>query len=219
MADYRIPPTMLPALSVIAGADDDAVTELVRLLEQNPEVLISRQAAHDLAARLTRVPAEHAQAVTEASVALLYFKSSHGKSTREILKDIAPSLDKAKLGPDQIERLEKNLARILDLPKVVARAKAISIAADSPRLFSEARVVSDLRPIFGDRVTEAPIGAVVMHNLRINYAQEGEEREFFIHLDTRDLKTLQEHIARALEKDKTLRALLERTKLQIFETS
>lgn len=217
MADFRIPPAIHPGLKALAHAEDAAVLELARLLDHSPEVLVSRQAAHAVAKKLTGFAADQAQLATESAVALIYFKSAHGRSTGDMLTDIRPSLEE--FTPQEFERLDRHLSRLLELPNLAARAKAISVAADCPRLFSEVRVVSDLRPIFGDRVTEPPVGAVVMHNLRINFAEEGEEREFFVHLDTRDLKTLQEHIARALDKDKSLRAMIERTKLQIFETS
>lgn len=206
---------MQPAIGLIAGLQDPVVDELRALLEGTPQILFSREAASDHSAKLS-LPREDGQLLLEAVVSLIYFMGSHGKSAEEVVKEVSKTTHGMSI--DQA-RFEKNLARILKGSGLVFAAKALSVATDCPRLFTEARVISDLRPIFGDTVAESPLGAVITHSLRITYAEEGDEKEFFVSLDSRDLTTLQDHIARALQKDKTLRALVANTKLKIYETS
>jgi len=222
--NFSLPVAMRPALEVIADLPDDAVDELRSVLERHPEVLFSRQAAMKQAATLRKVPRDQAESLMETTVPLVYFKGAHGKSTAELIADVNALLGragkgKAALTADQQGRLEKNLSRLLDSSSLTQAAKAIAVATDCPRLFTEARVISDLRPVFGDRTSEPPVGAVVTHTLRVTYAEEGSEKEFFVYLDSGDLKTLQDHIARALEKDTTLRALLAKINLKTYETS
>lgn len=224
MADLRVSDVMRPALEMLAGLSEDAVDELRSVLEQNPDVLFSRQAAREHASKLRKIPPERAESLTENVVALLYFKGAHGTPTQEMLRDINATLqrtgkDKPAFTKEQLARLEKNLSRILDGSSLLPAAKALSVASDVPRLFTDARILSDLRPIFGEDVTALPVGAVISHSLRVTYAEEGNEKEFFVYLDSDDLKNVQEQIERALKRDSTLRSLLEKTKLKVYETS
>lgn len=220
MADLRVPESMRSGLKLIADLSSEAVDDLRLVLEKNPEVLFSREATIRHAEKLRKLSLADAEALMESVVPLVYFKGAQGKSTQQILTDVSASLQQEKpFTPEQLTRFEKNLSRILDVSGLVLAAKAIAVASDCPRLFSEARILSDLRPVFSEDVTAAPLGAVVTHNLRISYNEEGNEKEFFVYLDSKDLKSLQEQIGRALQKDSTLRRFLENSKLKIYETS
>jgi hypothetical protein len=223
MADFGVPSQFRSALVQLAELNDTAIAELAKLLEENPAILISRDAAYESAAKLTALPAEETQAMLEALIPLLYFKASNSKSTAEMVKDITIELLRSdknlpKLKSDRAASFNKNISKLLDLSAIAIKAKALAVATDTPHLFSEVKILSDMRPVFGEKATEAPLGAVLMHSLRIGFAKEGREREFFVHMDTRDLQGLQECVNRALDKDATIRNFLERTKLQLFET-
>ena len=223
MAEFRVHPKLRPALIQLAEQSDEALAELSKLLESNPDVLTSRQAAFDHAAELTKF-GDDAYSIVEAIVPLLYYKASSAKSTAEVLREIIPGLksgekNEPKLPSASVPKLQKHLERILELSDLTLKAKALALATDYQRLFSDVKVLSDIRPVFGERVSDAPLGAVVIHSLRIGFAEDGEEREFFVTLDSKDLRELQAGISRALEKDATLRRFMEQSKLQLFETS
>jgi hypothetical protein len=219
---FRVPDAMRPGLELLATLEEPALNELRNVLEQNPDVLFSRQAAEVHAAKLQTLGREQAQTLLEAVVPLIYLMGSQGKHADALLKDIGAAMrrsGKAGGGLDQQGRLEKNLSRILSDSSLVVAAKALSVATDCPRLFTSARILSDIRPIFGDEASQAPLGAVITHTLRVTYAETGTEKEFFVSLDSRDLATLQDQIKRALQKDSSLRAFVEKSKLKIYETS
>jgi hypothetical protein len=214
---FRVPDWMRPGLEIIARLSDQDVAELRALLEKNPDVLFSRQAAAKHAGKLRQMPAQESQLLLETVVPLIYFMGAQGKSPQVLLQDIHEAV--REMPADQYGRFSSNLSRILTDSSLVVAAKALSVATDCPRLFTESRIISDLRPIFGEQTSEPPSGAVITHTLRITYAEEGGEKEFFVYLDSRDLDELQGQIKRALDKDTTLRRLLQRTNLKVFETS
>jgi hypothetical protein len=84
---------------------------------------------------------------------------------------------------------------------------------DGERLYCEAKIISDIRPVFGAKPTARPIGAVVTHMLKCAYHEVGEHREFHVVLDGIDLELLADVVHRALLKDRTLRSLLEEMRL------
>ncbi len=223
MADVFVPSEMRPALVQLAALGDDAISELCSLLEANPDVLTSRQAAFEHASKLTKFGDEGFSAI-DAVVPLLFLKASSGKSTADLVKEITARLvtgdkQEATLSTAAVPNFKKNLGRILELSKLTNRAKALSLATDSQRLFSDAKIVSDVRPVFGEDVSKPPLGAVILHSLKIGFAEDGEEREFFVTMDSKDLRELQSWITRALSKDATLSQFIKHSNIEQFETS
>src|SRR5712691_1845996 len=222
MASIFVPSQMRSPLVQLAAQSDDAVSELCNMLESNPDVLITRQAALEQASKLTKL--DDAFPVVEAVINLLYYKASTGKSTSDLVKEITARLttgdkSESKLSSTAIPNFQKQLGRILELSGLTLKAKALSLAADCQRLFSDAKILSDIRPVFGDDVSVAPKGVVVLHTLKVGFAEDGEEREFFVTLDSQDLRELQTCVARALSKDVSLSQLVNQSNLQKFETS
>jgi hypothetical protein len=99
------------------------------------------------------------------------------------------------------------LEGILASDKLVALAKSIQLRYDQ-NLFTEASVVTDVRPIF-DREATALLGSIVCHSLRVTFAEEGgDQKNVMVSVDARDLQRLIDVCQRALIKERTLKAYL-----------
>lgn len=201
-----------------------ALDELKSMLENNTDVLTKREAALQKAAGLKYMKADDGFALLEALIPLMYLKASTARSTDSIVKGLVAHLraggkDEARLDQRSVVRFTSNLTAILDLSNIAIKAKAFAIAGDSPRLYTTCKTLSDIRPVFGSDAGSRPVGAVILHNLRITYAEGGEEREFFVELDSRDLHELQENVKRALSKDAALRQFIAESQLQFFDTT
>lgn len=96
-------------------------------------------------------------------------------------------------------------------------AKAIGILTDHSHVFWYSRVLTDLRPVFRTDLGARPPAFVVVHNLKLAYRASGEYREFFVALDTLDIHSLREALDRALEKEKSLRAIADKCNLNLIE--
>jgi hypothetical protein len=80
-------------------------------------------------------------------------------------------------------------------------AKAATLLFDEERGFSNARVITDVRPVFGDDISSPDISAAfIIHSLRISYRGRSENSEFFVSMSTKDLRDLRKVIDRALDK-------------------
>lgn len=87
--------------------------------------------------------------------------------------------------------------------------KASDILTQHQFVFLNCRCFTDIRPVFGD-VTKEPSGAVLVHHLKLSYADGDDDREIYLALDTDDLKNLQECLKRAQDKEISLASLLHR---------
>lgn len=222
MAEFRVPQRVRSALIKLAEQSDEAIDELGALLESNPDMLTSRLAALEGSAKLTHVRTDDAFSIVEAVIPVLYFHASNPSAT--FVRDIVRALTTGektdqKLDKKAGEPFKRNLTRILSRSGIVLKTKAVSVATDAQRLFSNARILTDLRPVFGEDVSEQALGTVILHSLKIGFAENGRENEFFVTLDSKDLRNLQGHIARALSKEASLKTFVEGTHLKLIDTS
>ena len=95
-------------------------------------------------------------------------------------------------------------------------SKAANILFQNDRVYHGARILTDLRPVFGDSPNSAPTTFVVQHTLKIDYSHDRNTKELFFTLDTEDLENLRKVIDRAVEKDQTLRKLIQSKDMRIF---
>jgi len=106
--------------------------------------------------------------------------------------------------------------KLLSIEKLSMLSKAIKLQRDGERLYCEAKILSDVRPVFGDGPIARPLASVVTYTMKIIYHEGGEHKEFFIVLDRADLVELHDVLGRAKLKDRELRDLLAETKLPVL---
>lgn len=109
------------------------------------------------------------------------------------------------------------LARLVETDVLLTSAKAVSVLNQQERLFHEARIMSDIRPVFGDDPTERPAGAVVVHTLSIKYHADGEMKTINVAMDRNDLAELTAALDRAMKKADVLSSVVEAADLALFE--
>lgn len=125
-----------------------------------------------------------------------------------IIDEVARSPDLDIADSDRT-RLADLLGRLVTLPALVSSAKASDVIIEHEHLFTSARVLTDIRPVFVGPATEQPTGAVIVHMLKIEHATGDEVNSFFVALDDEDLRTLGSVIERALAKSKSIGAVLD----------
>jgi len=104
--------------------------------------------------------------------------------------------------------LKDRLVRIFEGNKgLKITMKAMGVMVDQDHIFSHARILTDIRPVFnnnGDSVD----AAVIVHNLRIHYVENSDRKDFYVALDTNDIQSLREVLDRADAKAKCLQGLM-----------
>lgn len=108
------------------------------------------------------------------------------------------------------------LSAITANPAIRLTAKAADVVTDQDRVFLRARVLTDFRPIFDDSASKVDAGAIV-HSLTIHFAQDDDHKDFYVALDTSDLKTLREALERAEKKATALEAVAKRAGVVYLE--
>jgi len=99
--------------------------------------------------------------------------------------------------------------------QIFLAAKAYDLARESANIYIDARIVTDLRPIFGINVEEEPHGSIILHTLHLHYQdhKESDHKDLFITLDINDIKTLKDLLIRAEKKESSLQQFLKKSAL------
>jgi hypothetical protein len=113
-----------------------------------------------------------------------------------------------KLNSKEFSKFQSVLEKLMSIDTLNVVAKALRLQRDGEHLYCTAKILSDIRPVFGSDPNARPLGAVLTHTLKVGYHKGSDHREFHIILDANDLEALEEVINRARAKDKTLREFL-----------
>jgi hypothetical protein len=138
----------------------------------------------------------------------------HAKFVNDLMTALRDTGDPAlRLDKEQARDFHDRLATTLEIQTLNTVAKGITLQRDGERLYCEAKILSDMRPVFGEDVTAGPVGFVVKHDLKIVYHERRAHREFYVVLDDMDLGRLQEVVERAVAKAALLREFLTKANL------
>ncbi len=127
------------------------------------------------------------------------------KTVEEFAADVAESPDLKGLSPEKKADVRQWLTQLLGLRSLFLGQNALSLIYDYERVLSQARIISDLRPVYGPKVEEGPAGAIIVHTLKLEYQTVNGPAEFFLALTVEDIETLLKTLERAKQKDANLR--------------
>ena len=211
----------------IPKEDAGSITAIQALSAASSEKLLSALAAAPLApdphamaaniaARVPSIPKERIIRVLETIYTLYHIRELAGVEHSQFLDDLMEAIQKSpglKLQQKDAPKLRSLLGKLLNIESLNMVAKAGRLQRDGERLYCTAKILSDIRPVFGSDPATGPVGAVLTHTLKIGYHEGKEHREFHVVLDSSDLDGLDEVVHRAQAKDTSLRDLLKSARL------
>lgn len=156
-------------------------------------------------------------------LASLYQTQASGGFTSDELADKVVDLGKTLVADEELatpiewEAVRRDLAVAMKMDEPLGvTAKALDLATDFDRLLVDARIITDIRPVFHTDANDRPAAAVVVHSLRISYSHNRRMEEMTFALDSKDLAALKKQLDRACVKEETLGELLGNAKLPVL---
>jgi hypothetical protein len=101
-------------------------------------------------------------------------------------------------------QVRANLLRLLTASGFGVEAKVNSLRRDVEHIYCSSRVITDLRPVFGDAVADGPLRMLVMHTLRLAYHDNDDHDEIYVALSDSQVQRLIDQLHRAQEKARLL---------------
>jgi hypothetical protein len=215
-AKLRIPDRFVPGLTAIAALPDDTLAALHRAFAETPDSLATDRLVDHVTAAVPQL-SDDARDITEALLSLIALLPEDGSQALQLAQDVANSGD-LDISPDTRAGFAERLGTLLDFECLMLAARATDLVAEHERVFHDARVLTDVRPVFGRDANQGPKAAVLISTLKIDFHPiSGEVDSLFFALDRADLSRLRMVVDRALTKHDSLHKMLEQTDLPTWE--
>lgn len=220
-----IPKNYRKPLAKLLALDSSGLQKLVGALRTAKAAIPVGRFGARIAAEL-QVDPEDARELFQLLGSLYILRTRRGLSIEDLvdgLRDAAVAegqrQEPLSTEPQNWEPLKRHLTDLLSLDQSLGiSAKGYDIWQEQACLFCAARMLTDLRPIFGGDVKESPTAGVILHTLHLSYHEGETTEELFLALAPADIRELQRILERALQKEKTLRTTAARCGMECVES-
>jgi hypothetical protein len=217
----RVPKSHQGPLARLLALSESDFVSLRRALENLPPSLSLEDLAKKVASE-TGIDSDDSYGMLRVLASLYSARDSGGMELTRFLEDVleaAEATGAPGLSGDGLDRAraKRYLKELLSLHKTLGiSSKAFDVFSEHQNLFCNARILTDVRPVFSDDVKSEPEAFVVSHTLRISYHEGDELKAVFLALDSSELRDLSRTIDRALSKQRTLERLMKNSQLSVL---
>jgi len=218
----NIPEQELPTLHRLMELKQETFASVVSAVKGVKATFTHRQFMEKVAEKLPKASAVDIAPIFNTVLALYWMKDRHGISSQLLAEAVSKSAveassDKLQFPPEKREILRDRLKTLLDFDSSLGvTAKAVDVMTEHANIFCDARILSDIRPVFTGS-PETTSSALIVHNLRIAYHTNGEHKEFYVAMDANDIKRLKQVITRADRKTAVLLSVLNKSDINCLE--
>jgi hypothetical protein len=207
MPELRIPEEHRKILAKLALLTDLQATELVAVVESIPPGRLK----DDAIAAIKAIEPKEMKGFLETLFSLHTVRAYYDAPAEEFLNDVLTALGKQgeSLTAANRDQFVKILARLLGVKALSVSVKAYSLRREHPCLFHDAKILSDLRPVF-DSPSDPPVGLIVAYTLHLVFhkGNHRESEDMYFALDADDVEKLKTVLERAQTKALSLQRLL-----------
>ena len=209
----QIPDRYRPGIDILVSLTDEQFSESRRALDQAPPALRTTGLISSIGPLVPSIDENDLEEIIEALVSLYMVRESFRLTDEDLvtsITDIISTRDyEPQHAPEAVQRFRTRCIELLGYNgNLGVAAKAIEVLIDHEHAFCRARILTDMRPVFHDRVEDGPAAFVIVHNLKIQYHEGVQHKEFFVALDTSDIRSLRTLLDRADKKASSLKATL-----------
>lgn len=208
MKELIIPDTQIAGLTALHSLSDFAFNKFLERISE-PALPSQLELTHELA-KVTASSTAKIFSIVNTLISLHEVSQTDNVLVEELATDVAGVFGKKLgLGPDDVAKFQKRVETSLQkTEKFAIFVKARSVLTDNQRTFLECRILSDIRAVYTGEPDTTPAAAVILHTLKLVYWNNFQKEEFFVTLDTQDLKLLRSSLERAEKKTESLAGLV-----------
>lgn len=206
MVRYQIPKIFLPGFNALAQMGSTEVAQMARLLEELPvgtsiDVFKKSIRDHGLS--------EKALLSANTIYSLPGLLTGEEDEKAQLAKDLSDAFEQQseeKIAGGLKEQLQQHLHTILTSSGNLQKTfKAVRLLHENVHSYQKSSVVTDVRFIFDEDFGNPIKSGLIIHQLKLQYLQNNEDKEFYISMDRSDLMKLKANLNRALDKESAIK--------------
>lgn len=213
MAKVRIPDQVKPGLielSKLTQNNFDGLIDFVRnaKAEFKPDILLVK-----LKSYLKDVNEQEIEHLLKTLISVFSFFETTNKTATQIIQDLVNAILSDEITSDcsdeQISLLETRLTALLAINSPFKlSSKAVTLVRDYERIYLDARIINDIRPVISKKHEKTLTGALILHTLKIEYQDINGTQELYIALDTNDIQNLRKKLEEAEDEINTIKKII-----------
>ena len=211
-------------MALVETSDRAGLANIADLTDDNFSILHSTLNAasageKDFASLLDQILALPGNKGREIATSLMSLSSYNMRDVdmanfvQAVSKEMSSGNASTRITPEKLVIFQQRLIALLKLEPLRVRSKARALLFESPQIFQGARIMTDLRPVFGIEAEMHVSGAIVKHELKIEFADREGFKHFFVTMDDADVRGLKLTLERAEKKAQVLRSLLQKCQI------
>lgn len=223
MPALEIPKKYERGFAVIKSLSDSDVDQVLETLKTASPRSEPADVLPSLRARLPELSEDDGQKFLEALYSLYSFRSRSDAPIDEFVGDLSEAIresenkDVQTSDPDELAMLGSRLRSLLTVRSLSIQSKARVLRTDFANIFLDAKIISDIRPVWDGNVKDPPEGAVVTQTLKLEYSHIDGPGELYLYLDKEDIELLISALTRAKQKMSTLESLSQKGWMKILD--
>lgn len=213
MPGLRVPSEYEPGIVIIRSLSDSDISSVIEVLKSASLPSDPNEIIPLLKKVLPKLPSEDVENFFETLYSLYLFRAHSDVSIGLFVHDLSEAIGETEnpklriTDPKEQALLRARLESLLTVRPFSTISKAHGLRYDFANLFWDAKIFSDIRPVWNGDATKPPEGVVITHTLKLEYHRAGGRGEIYVHVDSDDIERLLAVLRRAQDKDATLKSL------------
>lgn len=220
MSPLKIPERYKAGLVVLNGLSDETFQKVLAGVQAAPgPPKGQKELAVWLSSELPEIGLSQLQRLIDTLASLYRLRIRSSTSPETLATDVSRAATRD--GEIPSDALKERLASLLAVASLnLLDAKARELQFEAEHTFCEARILTDLRPVFGSEVVESPEAMIIVQTLKLGYHNTGSQQhlDVFIALDDSDISKLIDTLKRAQDKARTLKQTLAMANIRTLES-
>jgi hypothetical protein len=173
--------------------------------------LFPQQITNDLRSKVKDISFDDLSSIVLTIISLNGHRAHDDGTPEDLAEFVMETAADSNVSIGDRETFKKRLLRFFELETLFVSAKALTILQSNENLFRGARIVTDVRPVFGSDPSAPPAAAVVVHMLDLSYQKDGDIKHLYVGMDSMDINILRETLDRADTKAESLKPMIKGT--------
>jgi hypothetical protein len=213
MKSFKIPQQYQFGITLIIKIDEPLFNRLLSAItEVHPFVDIDSLVL-EISPKIEEVSINDLQEILKAIHSIYSLRIQGNLKNTEIITGLINAVSSddtfSQLSAEELAHFKQRLTKILAIDGSISiSSQALILLQEYDSIFLNSRIITDVRPVFKAETKEEIAGALVVHTLKIAYQDASGSKEFYVALDSSDVKKLQEQLSQSLIEAKVIQAML-----------
>lgn len=214
MITLKIPDRYIPGVVKLKDLPDGDVDKIVASLS-NAVSGSPREMARMVSTAVDSISTREAKAIADTLRSLYVLRTGMELTIESLVEALTQAINQSdderlRMVGDDVAALGPKLTKLLNIRPLSMISKARELQIEYENVFCDARILTDMRPVFDADVKSEPAGFVLSHVLKIEYHRDNAHKQIQIALNKMELQDLITVLLRAQEKAATLNALTQK---------